>query len=126
MLDKFDSFKSLENDPKKFIEDGPDIAPDEEDLNQRVDDIELDSEKYYQLLFDKTKIEFEEKVNNKPDAFKKAYNFALELKDKHDDARSVALFHVISGSTIDGMKDPNIKKFDFEGEDSIAKFIDNL
>ncbi len=52
------------------------------------------------------------------------FPFAIMLKEKHPDYYSCRLYHLLIGSSIP--PDLKITRFDFPGEDSIQKFIENL
>lgn len=61
------------------------------------------------------------KASKSDEAIRTLLNFAISLDKKYPDARKYCLFHVISGSTM-----VETSKFDFEGEDSIEKFLKSL
>ncbi|MCL5017268.1 MAG: hypothetical protein M1155_01215 [Patescibacteria group bacterium] len=79
---------------------------------------------------DKTELAFELKkivnslIDTDDDTFKN-YNelidFAKKLKIKYKDAGQHYLYHLIIGSSLN--KEDLPKKFDFEGEDSVEKFL---
>jgi len=50
--------------------------------------------------------------------YNKLANFALNLEKRYKNARQYYLFHVLIGSSI-----TKTSKFDFEGDDSIEKFL---
>lgn len=49
-------------------------------------------------------------------------NFAKKLQNKHPDYQNYRLYHLFIGST----PPEDCPKFDFEGEDSIEKFLTSL
>jgi hypothetical protein len=50
--------------------------------------------------------------------YNKLVDFAVDLEKKYEDARQYYLFHVLIGSSV-----ISTDKFDFEGDNSIEKFL---
>lgn len=110
------------------LESNQEVESDQETLEQKEEIIELPFSPEDFELFREASNKFKEKTEGDSEKFRKAWDFALELKDKYGkDASHVALFHIISGSTIPkGLEEDLIKEVDFEGEDSIVDFIEKL
>lgn len=53
--------------------------------------------------------------------YNKCADFSRKIRQKYPDAETYQLFHLLAGSTFDKDDAPN---FDFPGEDSIEKFIE--
>ena len=58
------------------------------------------------------------------ESYEKMCNLADELEKKYSDARKYYLFHIMIGSTFD--RKNCSAGFDFPGDDSIVKHLDNL
>lgn len=99
-------------------------------LEQEVETIELNFsiDDFHKLRKVTEKFRKKMDVPNSLELYKKAHNFGTELAKKYgvEEVKEVALHHLLVGSSDVDLDDPMIKKVDFEGEDSIAKFIDNL
>lgn len=124
-----EGFVFKEVNPDKKPEAGSGVFDSaEETLVQKEETIETPFSLEDFTLFKKVSEKIKEILEKNPDAHKKIADFALRLYAKHgESARDYALFHIISGSTIDHkMMRDLIKKVDFDGEDSISRLIDSL
>lgn len=67
-------------------------------------------------------LEIKSKIYLDLDLYDKMAERVQELQKKYPDYKDYELYHIISGSTMEGSR----KKFDFPGKDSLVKFLRSL
>lgn len=83
--------------------------------------VKFDEEKIAEI---KTKLDAAfDKDEDIANIFQKTSNFARELQKKYPDFRNYRLYHLLILSSVG---EGDCDKFDFPGDDSVEKFIDEL
>jgi hypothetical protein len=118
--DKFDIFKNSIKPSDSTIDS------ENENLIQSVEEInigESENETIRKLFIENIKIQLNEKMYNNKNNVVRANEFSHFLKNKYGESvYDSALYHALVGSSYEKEHEIN----DFEGEDSIVGFIENL
>ncbi|NCS98793.1 hypothetical protein GW764_01255 [Candidatus Parcubacteria bacterium] len=124
---EYNNQNSEKQDEENFVRVTPensDIPIDKEGLSQKVSEEEIDvsPEALYKLKIEFIKQTLSEKIVS-VNVVREIQNFAIGLKEKYGPSvYDKGLYHVLIGGSLEGDEDFE----DFEGGDSIVKFVKEL